>query len=99
MWLSKNTSVSSPTPPLPDPAAWVQTRLKFHPDSHQRSVLNSTARRVSLNCTRQWGKSTVAAAKAIYEAFHAPGSLILVVSPSMRQSAEFLRTAAHLLSR
>jgi hypothetical protein len=65
MWQSKNTA-STLTQPPPDPAAWVQTRLKFHPDSDQRAVLNSTARRVSLNCTRQWGKSTVAAAKGVY---------------------------------
>ena len=97
MWLSKNTSAPTPTTPPPDPAAWVQHRLKFHPDPDQRGLLNSTSRRVLLNCTRQWGKSTVAAAKAVYEASHSPGSLILVVSPSMRQSAEFLRKAAHFL--
>src|SRR5215467_12406076 len=46
-----------------------------------------------LNCSRQWGKSTVSAAKALYTAWHEAGSLTLVVSPSARQSGEFLRKA------
>ena len=47
----------------------------------------------NLNCTRQWGKSTVTAAKAIHQAQHEAGSLTLVVSPSARQSGEFVRKA------
>ena len=46
-----------------------------------------------LNCTRQWGKSTIAAAKAIYTAVHEAGSLTVVVSPSSRQSGELVRKA------
>ena len=47
-----------------------------------------------MNCTRQWGKSTVAAAKAVHRAWHEPESLVLVASPSSRQSGEFMRKAA-----
>jgi hypothetical protein len=54
-------------------------------------VLRSTAKRGILNCSRQWGKSTVTAAKAVHRAYTRPGSLVLVASPSERQSAEFLR--------
>ncbi len=39
-------------------------------------------------CSRQAGKSTVAAALAVSEALTKPGSLILLLSPSERQSAE-----------
>jgi hypothetical protein len=46
-----------------------------------------------LNCTRQWGKSTIAAAKAIHQAYHEANSLTVVVSPSARQSAELVRKA------
>jgi hypothetical protein len=46
-----------------------------------------------LNCSRQWGKSTITAAKAIHQAYHTAESLTVVVSPSGRQSGEFLRKA------
>ena len=62
-------------------------------------MLLSDSRRGILNCTRQWGKSTVAAAKAVHRAFTRPNSLILVASPTERQSAEFLRKASEMLLR
>ena len=40
------------------------------------------AKRGILNCTRQWGKSTMAAAKAVHRAYTRPGSLVLVASPT-----------------
>ena len=72
-------------------AGWVRRNLQFRPDGVQAQVLNSPARRVLLNCTRQWGKSTIAAAKALFEAQRQNGALILVVSPRLRQSREFMR--------
>jgi phage FluMu gp28-like protein len=74
-------------------AEWARKALGFPADALQAQVLDSRAKRGILNCTRQWGKSTVTAAMAVYQAFHYPGSLTLVVSPSARQSAEFLRKA------
>jgi hypothetical protein len=52
-----------------------------------------------LNCTRQWGKSTVTAAKAVREAWSRKGSLTIVVSPTARQSSELVRKASQLASR
>ncbi len=75
------------------------TRLGFTPDERQLAVLESGAKRGILNCSRQWGKSTVAAAKAVERAFSRPASLVLVSSPSERQSAEFLRKAAEMVAR
>ena len=40
--------------------------------------------------TRQWGKSTATAAKAVYSAYCQPDSLILALSPSARQGGEFV---------
>jgi len=80
-------------------AEFVRTRLEFSPDAKQLEVLNSTAKRGILNCSRQWGKSTVAAAKAIHLAFTRPESLVLVASPCERQSAEFLRKASGMVRR
>jgi len=76
-----------------DAAEWARTELGFAADEAQAEVLRSTKKRGLLNCTRQWGKSTVTAAKAIHQAVHFPESLTLVVSPSARQSGEFLRKA------
>lgn len=72
-------------------------RLGIAWDPRQRAVLESTARRGILNCTRQWGKSTVTAAKAVHRAWSEPGCLVLVASPTERQSAEFMRKAADFL--
>ena len=78
---------------------FARTRLGFEPDERQKTVLESAGSRGILNCTRQWGKSTVAAVKAIHRAHSAPGSLVLVASPSSRQSGEFLSKAAALMGR
>jgi hypothetical protein len=43
-------------------------------------VLESGAKRVMLNCTRQCGKSTVTAVKAVEQAYTEAESLTLVVS-------------------
>ena len=75
-------------------AEWVRTALGFSADAMQQQVLRSGQQRGLLNCTRQWGKSTVTAAKAIHQAYHFPETLTLVVSPSARQTGEFLRKAA-----
>jgi hypothetical protein len=69
------------------------------PDARQAEVLRAKTKRGLLNCTRQWGKSTVTAAKAVHRVWTMPESLVLVVSPSAPQSAEFLRKAATFLRR
>src|SRR3954447_8034019 len=68
-------------------------KLGFTPDSKQAVLLVEPLRRVLLNCSRQWGKSTITAAKAVHQAFTVAESLVVVLSPSARQSGEFLRKA------
>lgn len=63
------------------------------PDPKQAAVLCGQSKRVLMNCCRQWGKSTTAAALGVREAILYPRSLVLVFSPSERQSAETLRKA------
>src|SRR5436190_7377758 len=70
-----------------DPVAFVQDRLKFEPDPWQARLLRSCAPWILLNCCRQSGKSTTTAAVALHTALYDPG-LILLVSPSLRQSKE-----------
>ena len=76
-----------------DAVEFARKRLGFEPDEKQAQILSGEHYRLILNCTRQWGKSTVTAAKAVHRAWTRPGSLTLVVSPSERQSREFLRKA------
>ena len=83
----------------PSPALWARQHLGFTPDEVQTRVLNTVTKRGVLNCTRQWGKSTVAAAKAVHQACSKTGSLTIVVSPTARQSGEFVRKASEFSAR
>jgi hypothetical protein len=83
---------------VPDAVEFARTRLGVEPDEKQAEVLRSEAKRGMLNCTRQWGKSTIAAAKAVHRAYTRPKSLVLVASPSYRQSGEFVRKAAEMVA-
>jgi hypothetical protein len=78
---------------------FARNALGFDPDLQQAEVLASKSKRGILNCTRQWGKSTVAAIKALYTAHSRPGALVLVASPGERQSAEFLHKTEELVRR
>jgi hypothetical protein len=88
-----------PVPHAEDVIGFVTQRLRFEPDERQRELLESVAKRGILNCSRQWGKSTVAAIKAVHRAFSRPGTVVLVASPSERQSAEFLRKASGMAAK
>jgi hypothetical protein len=73
--------------------AWARDLLGFIADEKQQQVLDTTSLRGILNCTRQWGKTTICAIKALHYALFHPNSLVIVASPSLRQSGEFLRKA------
>lgn len=78
-------------PVVDDAVTWVRRNLNFDPDDKQALVLAAHKNRGILNCTRQWGKSTVAAAKAVHHAMTTPESTVIVISPSERQSGELIR--------
>ena len=78
---------------------FARRRLGLDADKWQEAVLRSTGKRGILNCTRQWGKTTVSAAKAVHRVFTVPGSLVIVASPGLRQSGEWLLKAEELLGR
>jgi hypothetical protein len=63
------------------------------PDPWQRDVLESIDSRVLMLTSRQAGKSSVAGALAIKTAVLGPGSLVLLLSPSERQSGELAQKA------
>lgn len=79
-----------------DPAAFSKS-LGITPDPWQAGVLRWRGKRLVLNCARQTGKSTTAATLALHRALYFPGSLILLVSPSLRQSTELFRKVGDLL--
>jgi hypothetical protein len=68
------------------------------PDAWQERLLRSPASRLLLLCSRQSGKSTVAAALALLTALLRRGSLVLVLSPSLRQSSELFRKVLDLFA-
>jgi hypothetical protein len=67
-----------------------------HPDPYQMEVLRSSASRILLNWARQVGKSETAALLADWTALYQPGALVLVVSPSLRQSQLLFRRCLDL---
>jgi len=79
-----------------DPAAFAES-LGIVPDAWQAGVLRSPTKRTLLLCSRQSGKSTISAVAAVHRAVYRPNSLILLVSPSLRQSSELFRKVTTLL--
>jgi hypothetical protein len=69
----------------------ILTARGIDPDPWQRSLLLCTDRQVLLNASRQSGKSTVVSALALHTALFTPDALVLLVSPSQRQSGEIFR--------
>jgi len=83
----------------PDALRFAREMLDFEPDDRQSQLLEKPIHRLLLNCTRQWGKSTITAIVALHRAWTTPDSLILAVSGSQRQSSEFLRKVSGFLRR
>jgi hypothetical protein len=79
---------------LADDLALALDRVEFarsvgiEPDPWQRDLLQSPADRVLLNCSRQSGKSTMAAILALHQALYHPLSLVLILAPAERQAKE-----------
>jgi hypothetical protein len=61
------------------------------PDSWQQDALRSPSKRQLYLASRQSGKSSVAAIKALHTAMYTDGALVLLVSPSLPQSQEIFR--------
>jgi hypothetical protein len=78
-----------------DPSLLLEAR-GLAPDPWQRALLLSTDRQILLNCSRQAGKSTVVSALALHAALFAPEALVLLLSPSQRQSGEIFRKVLDL---
>jgi hypothetical protein len=73
-------------------------RAGLEPDDWQARLLSADVSRRLLCCSRQSGKSTVAAALALRTAFVNPRAPVLLLSPSLRQSAELFRKVTDLFT-
>src|SRR5438270_3881255 len=83
--------MTPPTNPGRPPAVQVMRKLGLEPDPWQVEVLEAGHSRLLLNCCRQAGKSTVVALLGLVEALFVPATKVLLVSRSLRQSAELFR--------
>lgn len=75
-----------------DPVAFAR-RQGFIAEPWQERLMRSTSRRLLLACSRQVGKSTSVAIRAVHTAVYTPGALVLIIAPGQRQAEEFLKTA------
>lgn len=66
------------------------------PDPWQIDLLRSPLARLLVLCSRQSGKSETAAALALHSVLLQPGALVLLLSPSERQSGELAVKVARL---
>ncbi len=73
-----------------DPVAFAY-ELGFLCDDWQARVPRSNSKRILLNCSRQSGKSSTAAILALHESLYHAKKLVLLISPSLRQSNELFR--------
>jgi hypothetical protein len=80
---------------------WTQPELILQraglaPDRWQTGVLRTRKAQTLLLCSRQAGKTLVAAAQALRTALLEAPALVLVLTPSERQSSEFMRRVKEL---
>ncbi len=72
-------------------ACLMSRRAGIITDAWQSDLLRSDAKQMILLCSRQSGKSTVTSILGLHTALYKPDSLILLLSPSLRQSQELFR--------
>lgn len=88
------TKITLPTNPVD-----FAISLGFEADDWQMKMLLTEKNRTILNCSRQAGKSTVASLKGVWQAVSKPRSVVLLVSPTLRQSGELFKKTNEWFSR
>jgi hypothetical protein len=78
-----------------DPCLFAE-QCGIDPDPWQADLLRARPRKALLNCSRQSGKTTVAALMGLETACYLPGCTVLISAPAQRQSGEMLRTIKRL---
>jgi len=70
------------------PSTWALESFSLRLDPWQIRMLDSQSKRTALNIHRQGGKSTMSSLICLHTALFLPGSLSLIIAPSLRQSQE-----------
>lgn len=80
--LEKHTQYIIPS----DPVEFAEKLFKFKPTPYQAKLLRDKSKRIVVKWSRQAGKTTTIALRAIWYATAHPKTLTLIVAPSLRQS-------------
>lgn len=75
-----------------NPVNFSRRKLGIEPDPWQQDVLLSSEKRIMILAARQSGKSMTCSIYALWHALNHPGALVLVLSPSLRQSGLLFKT-------
>jgi hypothetical protein len=84
-----------PRPPLEDPRALAGRIATLDP--WQEELVGSDAQQLLMLCSRQSGKSFIAALLTVLTLVHEPGALVLLVAPALRQAQELFRVVKRML--
>lgn len=76
----------APSPAIPTPSQWAQSTFTFPFTPKQLEVLDSPSSYLMLCCSRQWGKTTTIAIKALHHALRHPEQSIVLLSRSKNQA-------------
>jgi hypothetical protein len=79
-----------------DAVAFARRCLRFEPDTKQQEVLLAAGPRTIVNTSRMWGKSTMAAVKALHWAWTKPRQTVALVSARRADSVDLMRLARKL---
>jgi phage FluMu gp28-like protein len=69
-----------------DPVEFCRVLFKFEPTEYQAKLLRDPSKRIAVRWSRQSGKTTTIALRALHFALTHPKTLTLIVGPSLRQS-------------
>lgn len=83
--------IQPPTVEIPESAVDFARSIGFEPDPWQSEVLNSESKRLCICAARQTGKTATVGLKALHVALTVDGALVLILSPSIRQSQLLFR--------
>lgn len=82
-----------------DVVEFCEKQLGFKPTAYQEKLLRDTSQFVVARWSRQSGKSTSIGALILYHSLIRPGSRVLVLAPSLRQSRWIIAKISSFLAR
>ena len=82
----------------PDILTFCKYLFNWEPFDYQVKALTDNSKRLLFNWGRQSGKSTIVALRGLYKAMTEPGTTVLIVSPTQRQSGTLFRRMKRFLN-